>query len=78
MTGLPAHAVVSRGLALSPEGWRLFVQQTVEQNLRLGATVLRDKRRVPELLERVFTLFPRLAERRRQRAGTCRAASGRC
>ena len=57
-------------IALSPEGWRLFVQQTVEQNLRLGATVLRDKRRVPELLERVFALFPRLAERRRQRAGT--------
>ena len=59
-----------RGLALSPEGWRLFVQQTVEQNLRLGATVLGDRRRVPELLERVFALFPRLKERRRQRAGT--------
>jgi branched-chain amino acid transport system ATP-binding protein len=70
ITGQPAHAIVSRGLALSPEGWRLFVQQTVEQNLRLGATVLKDKRRVPELLDRVFTLFPRLAERRRQRAGT--------
>jgi len=70
MAGQPAYAIVRRGLALSPEGWRLFVQQTVEQNLRLGATVLQDKRRVPELLERVFTLFPRLSERRRQRAGT--------
>lgn len=70
VTGQPAHAIVSRGLALSPEGWRLFVQQTVEQNLRLGATVLADKRRIPELLDRVFSLFPRLAERRRQRAGT--------
>ena len=70
ITGLPAYAIIGHGLALSPEGWRLFVQQTVEQNLRLGATVLADKRRVPELLDRVFTLFPRLSERRRQRAGT--------
>src|SRR3954467_2587741 len=70
ITGRPAYAIVATGLALAPEGWRLFVQQTVEQNLRLGATVLADKKRVPALLERVFTLFPRLAERRRQRAGT--------
>jgi branched-chain amino acid transport system ATP-binding protein len=70
IAGQPAFAIVATGLALSPEGWRLFVQQTVEQNLRLGATVLADKARVPALLDRVFTLFPRLAERRRQRAGT--------
>lgn len=70
ITGKPAYAIVSTGLALAPEGWRLFVQQTVEQNLRLGATVLADKRRVPALMDRVFSLFPRLAERRRQRAGT--------
>jgi branched-chain amino acid transport system ATP-binding protein len=70
ITGKPAFAIVAGGLALAPEGWRLFVQQTVEQNLRLGATVLADKKRVPALLDRVFTLFPRLAERRRQRAGT--------
>ena len=68
--GLPAHAVIRRGVALSPEGWRLFVSQTVEQNLRLGATVLAHRARIPALLDRVFTLFPRLAERRRQRAGT--------
>jgi len=67
---LPAYAIVSRGLTLSPEGWRLFTSQTVEQNLRLGATPLADKARMPALLERVFGLFPRLAERRRQRAGT--------
>jgi branched-chain amino acid transport system ATP-binding protein len=67
---LPAYAVVARGLTLSPEGWRLFTSQTVEQNLRLGATPLADKTRVPAQLERVFALFPRLAERRRQRAGT--------
>jgi branched-chain amino acid transport system ATP-binding protein len=67
---LPAYAIVRRGLALSPEGWRLFTDQTVEQNLHLGSTPLRDKSRVPELLERVYTLFPRLAERRKQRSGT--------
>ncbi len=70
IAGQPAYAIVARGLALSPEGWRLFVQQTVEQNLLLGATVLKDRRRIPALLDRVYTLFPRLAERRRQRAGT--------
>ena len=70
IAGLPAFAVVRRGLALSPEGWRLFVSQTVEQNLRLGATTLRDKAQLPRELERVFTFFPRLKERRRQRAGT--------
>ena len=67
---LPAYTVVSRGLTLSPEGWRLFTQQTVEQNLRLGATVLKDRTRAPALLDRVYDIFPRLAERRRQRAGT--------
>lgn len=70
ITGQPAYVVVRRGLALSPEGWRLFVGQTVEQNLRLGATVLADKTRLPTVLDHVFTLFPRLAERRRQSAGT--------
>jgi branched-chain amino acid transport system ATP-binding protein len=67
---LPAYAVVARGLTLSPEGWRLFTAQTVEQNLRLGATPLADKARMPRLLEWVYAIFPRLAERRRQRAGT--------
>lgn len=70
IAGRPTHVIVSRRLTLSPEGWRLFVQQSVEQNLRLGATVLADPARVPELLDKVFSLFPRLAERRRQRAGT--------
>lgn len=68
--GLPAYAVVRRGLALSPEGWRLFVGQSVEQNLRLGATAIADKSRVTQVLEMVFETFPRLKERRRQRAGT--------
>ena len=68
--GRPAHAIVRRGLALSPEGWRLFAQQTVESNLHLGATPLQNRARVAGLLDRVYALFPRLAERRRQRAGT--------
>lgn len=68
--GLSPPAIVGRGIALSPEGWRLFVAQTVEQNLRLGATVLADRSRFSPLLERVFSLFPKLAERRRQLAGT--------
>ena len=70
ITREPSHAIVARGLALSPEGWRLFVSQTVEQNLRLGATTVADKRRISDLLARVYDLFPRLRERRRQRAGT--------
>jgi len=68
--GQPAYAIVRRRLALSPEGWRLFVGQTVEQNLRLGATALADRSRLEALFERVYALFPRLAERRRQSAGT--------
>lgn len=66
----PAYVIVAKGLALSPEGWRLFVSQTVEQNLRLGAAVLADKARIAALFERVYALFPRLAERRHQLAGT--------
>jgi branched-chain amino acid transport system ATP-binding protein len=70
ITRQPAYAVVSKGLALSPEGWRLFVTQTVEQNLRLGATTLADRSRTAALFERTYALFPRLAERRHQLAGT--------
>ncbi len=68
--GTSAHAIVRQGIALSPEGWRLFVTQTVEQNLRLGATALQDRRRFGPLRDRVFSLFPNLAGRRRQLAGT--------
>ena len=70
ISGQPAYHIVSKGLALSPEGWRLFVSQTVEQNLRLGATALADPARIEALFERVYTLFPRLRERRRQLART--------
>jgi branched-chain amino acid transport system ATP-binding protein len=70
ITRQPAYVIVAKGLALSPEGWRLFVSQTVEQNLGLGASVLADKARIAPLFERVYALFPRLAERRHQLAGT--------
>ncbi|MBV8534431.1 MAG: ABC transporter ATP-binding protein [Alphaproteobacteria bacterium] len=70
ITRSPAQDIVATGLALSPEGWRLFVRQTVEQNLRLGAACLAERRREAQLLDRMFSIFPRLAERRRQAAGT--------
>ena len=70
IAGQPAYAIVRKGLALSPEGWRLFTQQSVENNLLLGATPLADRKRIPRLLERAYAVFPRLAERRSQRAGT--------
>src|ERR1700739_1271648 len=70
ISGQAAYAIVSKGLALSPEGWRLFVGQSVEQNLRLGSTALAHRSCTAALFERVYALFPRLAERRRQMAGT--------
>ena len=68
--GRSAFSIVREGLALSPEGWRLFVQQSVENNLKLGATPLHDRKRAATLLERVYDIFPKLGERRTQRAGT--------
>jgi branched-chain amino acid transport system ATP-binding protein len=70
LDGQPAFAIVRKGIALSPEGWRLFVQQSVENNLQLGATPLADKAQAARMLERVYAVFPRLAERRHQQAGT--------
>ena len=68
--GLTPDALVRRGMALIPEGGRLFARQAVEQNLRLGAYVVRDEAVRRDRLERVYALFPRLAERRTQIAGT--------
>ena len=62
--------IVSKGLALSPEGWRLFVSQTVEQNLRLGATALADRAGSTTCSRASTRCFPRLHERRRQLART--------
>lgn len=69
IAGQRAFAIVRKGLALSPEGWRLFVQQSVENNLMLGATPLHDKSRQATVRQRVYEIFPRLKERRNQRAG---------
>ncbi|WP_247318934.1 hypothetical protein [Bradyrhizobium sp. 21] len=57
IAGERAFAIVRKGLALSPEGWRLFVQQCVENNLMLGATPLHDRSRRVTLLERVYESF---------------------
>ena len=70
ITHKPAYEIVSKGLALSPEGWRLFVQQSVENNLLLGATTIPASGKKKELLEKVYSIFPKLAERRLQLAGT--------
>jgi len=70
VTRLPAHAKAARGLALVPEGRQLFAAMTVDENLEMGGYSKRAGRSFGAHLERCFTLFPRLAERRRQRAGT--------
>jgi branched-chain amino acid transport system ATP-binding protein len=69
ITRVPAHEIVARGIALSPEGRHCFPRMTVRENLDLGA----HRRRGPEVaedLERVYELFPRLLEREKQKAGT--------
>ena len=69
ITRVPPHEIVSRGIALSPEGRHCFPRMTVRENLELGA-FRRQGDGVSEDLERVFELFPRLKERERQKAGT--------
>jgi branched-chain amino acid transport system ATP-binding protein len=70
ITNAPPHAIVKMGIAQSPEGRRLFPRMSVLENLEMGAFQRSDKANFPEDLDRVFALFPRLAERRQQRAGT--------
>jgi branched-chain amino acid transport system ATP-binding protein len=66
---LPAHKIVQRGVAQSPEGRRLFRQMSVEDNLKLGAFSRRDATGVRSDMDRVYDLFPVLGERRAQQAG---------
>ena len=69
ITQMPTHEIVHLGIAQSPEGRRIFPRMSVFENLQMGATV--DKlRHFDEDLAKVFALFPRLEERRNQRAGT--------
>jgi branched-chain amino acid transport system ATP-binding protein len=70
ITQLPAHVVVRRGISQSPEGRKLFPRMTVDENLEMGAFQRSDRAGMKEDLDRVFELFPRLAERRSQKAGT--------
>lgn len=67
---LPAHAKAERGLVLVPEGRQLFTDMTVEENLEMGASPRRAKPSLRHNVERVYTMFPRLKERRHQHAGT--------
>jgi branched-chain amino acid transport system ATP-binding protein len=64
------HEIVKKGIAMVPEGRRIFAQLTVSENLDMGAYIRQDKGGVTSDLERVFALFPRLKERRSQVAGT--------
>ncbi|NLF66071.1 MAG: ABC transporter ATP-binding protein [Chloroflexi bacterium] len=67
---LPAHAKAELGLVLVPEGRQLFTDMTVEENLEMGASPRRAKGHLKRNMERVYTMFPRLKERRYQHAGT--------
>jgi branched-chain amino acid transport system ATP-binding protein len=69
ITRVPAHEIVERGIALSPEGRHCFARMTVRENLDMGAYKRRDTE-ITEDLEHVYDLFPRLKERERQKAGT--------
>jgi branched-chain amino acid transport system ATP-binding protein len=70
ITSTPPHEIVKRGIAQSPEGRRLFPRMTVTENLEMGAFQRSDRAGIREDMDRVFTLFPRLAERSHQKAGT--------
>ncbi len=70
VTRLPSHELVARGMAHAPEGRRIFLNLTVKENLALGAYLRRDRPEIARDEERVFALFPILAERRSQVAGT--------
>jgi branched-chain amino acid transport system ATP-binding protein len=70
VTGRPTAERVRRGLASVPEARRIFPEMTVEENLLMGAFLRGDRAAAREDLDRMYTLFPRLGERRRQHGGT--------
>jgi branched-chain amino acid transport system ATP-binding protein len=70
ITHEPAHQIVKRGIAQSPEGRKLFPRMSVTENLEMGAFQRKDRSEFKADMDRVFHLFPRLAERRHQKAGT--------
>ena len=69
VTRLPTHRIVAQGIACIPEGRKVFPRLTVAENLRLGAYLETNAQAVRERLDRVFAVFPRLADRRMQLAG---------
>jgi len=68
--GLPTQSIVAKGIIQVPEGRHLFGKQTVLENLRLGAYTIREESRIAQNLERVYSVFPILKERRNQAAET--------
>ena len=70
LTKLKPHEIVMKGIVQVPEGRRIFGRLTVTENLEMGAYILNDKKKIATSMERVFTLFPRLKERRSQLGGT--------
>ncbi len=70
LTKIPAHKIVSLGMAHVPEGRRVFSELTVFDNLSMGAYTRKDKKEIADTLEMVYTRFPRLKERKNQIAGT--------
>ena len=70
ITKIPAHKIVSMGMAHVPEGRRVFADLSVYENLKLGAYTRKDKENLNKDLESIYERFPRLAERKNQSAGT--------
>ena len=70
ITSTPPHDVVKRGISQSPEGRKLFPRMSVLENLEMGGFQRTDRAAMQDDMDRVFTLFPRLAERKTQKAGT--------
>ncbi len=70
ISGKSTESIVRRGVGVVPEGRRVFPKMTVEENLLVGACACADKTRIKENIAKAYTLFPRLAERRTQNAGT--------
>ena len=84
ITGLPSHRICNLGIGQVAEGRQIFPSLTVEENLEMGGLLPRARRAMPETMREVFAMFPRLAERRNQPAGTMSGgeqqmlAIGRC
>ena len=70
LTNLPTKDIVKKGIALSPEGRRIFSNLTIEENLILGAYTINSKQKITEQMNKMYDLFPRLKERSWQKAGT--------